>query len=98
MSHTHSKMRATLITAATPAIIAIIILSSSSFSLLFLSLLGSLLPKILEVGSTVVASPTVDSVCDTSVVAAADSVELFVGTGLVLEDVFCEIGDGRLVA
>ena len=91
-------MRATQITAATPATIAIIILSSSSFSLLFLSWLRSLLPKLLEVGSTVVASPTVDSVCVTSVVAAADSVELSVGTRFVLEDVSCEIDDGQLVA
>ena len=93
-------MRATLITAATPAIIAIIILSSSSFSLLFLSFLGSLLPKLPEVGSAFVTPPTVDSVCDKldSVVAATESVELSVGTLLVLEDVFCETGDGRLVA
>ena len=91
-------MRATLITAATPAIIAIIILSSSSFSLLFLSFLGSLLPKLPEVGSAFVTPPTVDSVCDNSVVAATESVELSVGTLLVLEDVFCETGDGRLVA
>lgn len=89
-------MRATHITAATPATIAIIILSS--FLFLFLSLLGSFLPNLLEVGSTVVASPTVDSVCDISVVAAGDSVELSVSTRLMLKDVFCEIGDGRLVA
>lgn len=63
-----------------------------------MSLLGSFLPKLLEVGSNVVTFPTVDSVCDTSVIAAADSVELFVSTTLVLEDVFCEIGDGQLVA
>lgn len=92
----HSKMRATHITAATPAAIAIIILSS--FLFLFLSLLGSFLPKLLEVGSTVVASPTVDSVCDISVVATADSVELSVSIRLTLKDIFCEIGDGRLVA
>ena len=91
----HSKMRATLITAATPAIIAIIILSSSPFSLVFLSLLGSLLLKLLEVRRTVVASPSVDSVGDTSV--AVTAVELSVGTGLALDDVFCEIGDDRLV-
>lgn len=94
----HSKTRATQITAATPATIAIIIPSSFSSSLLFLSLLGSFRPKLLEVGSTVVPSPTVDSVCITSVVAAADSVELSVGTTFVLEDVFCEIGDGQLFA
>ena len=98
MSHTHSAMRATHITAATPPTIAIIILSSSSFMPLFLSLLGSLLLKLPEVGSTVVASPTVDSVCDTLVVATANSVELSVSTMLVLEDVFREVGDGQLVA
>ena len=91
-------MRATLITAATPAIIAIIILSSLSFSLLLLSFLGSLLPKLLEVGSTFVTPPTVDSVCGNSVEAVTESIELSVGTWLVLEDVFCETGDGRLVA
>ena len=90
-------MIATHITTATPATIAIITLSSSSFLPLFLSLLDSLLPKLLEVGSIVVASPTVDSVCDTSVIAAANLVELSASM-LVLEDVFCEIGDGELVS
>lgn len=84
----HSKTIATQITAATPATMITIILSSSSFLPLnlFRPLLGSLLATLRYVGSMVViTSPSVvDSVGNVSVVTAAGSVEFPVTPWLVL--------------
>ena len=83
MSHTHSKTMATEIAAATPAIMAIIVLSSFPSSSLSLCspLLGSLLPGRYSVSSIVVTS-LVAGFVGRAFVMADDSGELFVTLGV----------------
>ena len=80
MSQIHSKAIAKQITATTPAVIAIMVLLSFSFSLLnlFSPLLHSLLPGLYLVASVVQTSSVTSSVCSDAGVAVGDSEELFV--------------------